>query len=71
MSGERILTMGRGGATPVRNELARVLVIPSSAMKRPEIAAIREDLAIMSRILDRAIAPDAPDVLLPGALEEE
>jgi hypothetical protein len=61
------LTTGRVVATPARNELARVLVIPSSAMKMPEIAAIREDLAIMSRILDRRTGPD---VIVSGAIEE-
>jgi hypothetical protein len=36
-----------------KREPARVLVIPSPGMKGEEIAAIREDLSIMSRILDR------------------
>src|SRR4030042_5050929 len=35
---------------------SQVLVIPSPAMKGEEIAAIREDLSIMSRILDRKTA---------------
>jgi len=51
----RTVTQTRAAATPLRNELARVLVIPTPAAKRPEIAAVKEDLAIMSRILDRAI----------------
>lgn len=53
-------------ATPPRNEPVRILVIPTPAMKMPEIAAIREDLAIMSRILDRAVAPE---VIEPVAIE--
>jgi hypothetical protein len=59
-------TPPRIAAAPLRNEMARILVIPTPGMKLPEIVAIKEDLAIMSRILDRAVAPD---VIEPIAIE--
>ena len=51
-SGTRIATAS------ARNEVGRILVIPTQEMDGLEIASVREDISIMSRILDKAIAPE-------------